>query len=148
MFRSTSSTRSVDWSFRASSGRTCSSAAASTAPTSATVSATVFLSRLKSARWTSRTALRNRPVNARPPTTSEATDSMIGRAAIRSAWFFRMTSSVSFCAIRERTLSSRSAAVARLANWSEFTAACLAYAVTSASTIASEARTTSTLAAS
>ena len=62
-------------------------------------------------------------MNARPPTTSDATDSMIGRAAIRSAWFFRTTSSVSFCAISERTLSSRSATVARFANWSEFTAA-------------------------
>ena len=79
------------------------------------------LSRLKSERCTSRTALRNSPVNARPPTTSDATDSMIGRAAIRSALLFSTTSSVTFCAISDFTLSSRSAAVARLANWSEFT---------------------------
>ena len=72
---------------------------------------------------------------------------MIGRAAIRSALFFRTTSSVIFCATSERTLSSRSATVARLANWSESTAAWRTYAATSASTIASEARTTSTLVA-
>ena len=41
---------------------------------------------------------------------------MIGRAAIRSSSFFSTTSSVTFCAISERTLSSRSAVVARLAN--------------------------------
>jgi hypothetical protein len=73
---------------------------------------------------------------------------MSGRAAIRSAWRFRTTSSVTFCAISARTLSSRSATVALLANWSEFTAACRAYAATSASRIDSEARTTSTLVAS
>ena len=72
---------------------------------------------------------------------------MIGRAAIRSALFFRITSSVSFCAMTERTLLSRSATVARLANWSESTKAWRTYAVTSARTIASEARTTSTLVA-
>jgi hypothetical protein len=50
MFSSTSSTRSVDLSLLASAGRTCSSAAASTVPTSVTVRVTVFRSRLKSAR--------------------------------------------------------------------------------------------------
>ena len=55
-------------------------------------------------------------MNARPPTISDATDSMIGRAAIRSASFFRTSSSVTFWAISERTLSSCSATVARLAN--------------------------------
>ena len=46
---------------------------------------------------------------------------MIGRAATRSAWFFSTTSSVIFSAISDLTLSSRSASVARLANWSELT---------------------------
>jgi hypothetical protein len=87
-----------------------------TVPTSVRVSVTVFLSRLNSARCRSRTALRKRLVNARPPTISDATDSMIGRAASRSSSFFRTSSSVTFCAISERTLSSCSATVARLAN--------------------------------
>ena len=63
---------------RRATGASCSSAAARTVPTSATVSVTVSWSRSNSARCTSRTAVRNRLVNARPPTTSEATDSMIG----------------------------------------------------------------------
>jgi hypothetical protein len=50
MFSLTTSTRSVERSSLASSGRTCWSAAASTVPTSAIVSVTVFLSRLNSAR--------------------------------------------------------------------------------------------------
>jgi hypothetical protein len=103
----------------ASPGRSFWTAAARTVPTSPTVSVTVFLSRLKTARWTSRTAARKRPVKARPPTISPAIDSMIGRAASRSASLRRMTSSVILSAISDLTLSSRSAAVARLANWSE-----------------------------
>ena len=55
-------------------------------------------------------------MNALLPTMLEATDWMIGRAASRSFCFLRTTSSVIFSAISERTLSSRSAAVARLAN--------------------------------
>ena len=116
MFSLTTSTRSVERSSRASDGRTSWSAAARTVPTSAIVSVTVLWSRLKSARWTSRTAVRHSPRKARPPTISEATDSMIGRAASRSAWFFSTTSSVICCATSERTLSSLSASVARLAN--------------------------------
>ena len=50
----------VDSTCFASEGRTFSSAAAITVPTSATVSVTVSLSRSKTARWTSRTADRNR----------------------------------------------------------------------------------------
>jgi hypothetical protein len=46
---------------------------------------------------------------------------MRGRAATRSAFCFSTTSSVIFSAMSDLTLSSRSAAVARLANWSEFT---------------------------
>ncbi len=110
------STRSVDPICLARSGRTCCSAAAITVPTSAIVSATVSLSCLNSERCTSRTAFPNSSVNARLPTTPEATDSMIGRAATRSALFFNTTSSVIFSPISDLTLSSRSAAVARLAN--------------------------------
>ena len=84
---------------------------------------TVSRSRSNRARWTSRTAVRNRLVKARLPTIVEATDSMIGRAAIRSRSCFSTTSSVTFSAISDRTLSSRSATVARLANWSESTTA-------------------------
>ena len=65
-------------------------------------------------------------MKARPPTTSAVTVSMIGRAPIRSASRFRMTSSVIFCASSAFTLSSRSASVARFANWSELTAVCRA----------------------
>jgi hypothetical protein len=62
-------------------------------------------------------------VNARPPTTEETTDSMSGRAATRSLALASTSWSVTCVAINERTLSSCSAAVARLANWSESTAA-------------------------
>ena len=62
-------------------------------------------------------------MKARLPMIDEAIDSMSGRAASRSLSFLSTTSSVIFSATSERTLSSRSAAVARLANWSESTAA-------------------------
>ncbi len=103
--------------------RTSSSAAASTVPTSATVSVTLSALRSKTALWTSRTADRNRLVKARLPMIDEATDWIMGRAAIRSRSRSSTTSSVIRSAISDRTLSSRSATVARLANWSEFTAA-------------------------
>ena len=74
----------VDSTFAASPGRTTSSAAASTVPTSATVSVTLSALRLKTALWTSRTADRNRLVKARLAMIDEATDWITGRAAIRS----------------------------------------------------------------
>jgi hypothetical protein len=107
----------------ASSGRTCWSAAASTVPTSATVSVRVSWSRRNNARCTSRTPDRNSAVNAGLVTTSPVTDSMIGRAAIRSRLFLSTTWSVIRSAISVFTLSARNASVARLANWSESTSA-------------------------
>jgi hypothetical protein len=62
-------------------------------------------------------------VNARLATTAEATDWISGRAAMRSVSRSSTTSSVIRSATTLRTLSSRSAAVARFANWSESTAA-------------------------
>jgi len=61
------------------------------------------------------------PGNALPPTIPDTAASISGRAARRSAWRFRTTSSVTRSAMTVRTLSSRSAAAARLANWSEST---------------------------
>ena len=75
-------------------------------------------------------------MNAPLPTTLDAIDSMIGRAASRSSWFLMTTSSVILSATSDFTLSSRSAAVARLANWSESIAARRTYPTTSASKIA------------
>ncbi len=57
----------------------------------------------------------------RAPTIPDATDSMRGRAAIRSALLLQHHLVGDLLAASERTLSSRSAAVARLANWSEST---------------------------
>ena len=65
-------------------------------------------------------------MNALDPTASAATDSMSGRAASRFSSRASTTSSVIFVAIRPRTLSSRSASVARFANWSESSTARLA----------------------
>ena len=88
------------------------------APMSATVKTTLFLSRLKIVRWTSRTPRRNRLLNAALPTTADAAPSITGRAAIRSGCAFTRPSVI-------RRLTSlftsglSSAAVAWLANWSE-----------------------------
>ena len=103
----------------ATDGSNRSSAAAATVPTSASVSVTVFRSRWNTAACTSRTARTNSALNAVPPTTVDTTCSMIGRAAIRSACCFSTTWSVTRCATSVRTLSSRSVADARPANWFE-----------------------------
>jgi hypothetical protein len=108
---------------RASDGWTASSPAATIVPTSASASVTVCWSRSNTARWTSRTPARNAPVNAGPPTTEDTTDSISGRAVRRLLALGSTSSSVRRAAMSDRTLSSRSAAVARLANWSESTPA-------------------------
>ena len=54
------------------------------APMSATLSTTVFWSRLKIARWASRTPRRNRLLKAPLPMMPDAAPSITGRAAIRS----------------------------------------------------------------
>jgi hypothetical protein len=66
---------------------------------------------------------RNSFPNARLPTIDETADSISGRAAIRSAARSSTTPSVILAATSVRELSSWSATVARLANWSESTSA-------------------------
>jgi hypothetical protein len=140
--RRTTSTRRVTEMRSASDGCTTSRPAATIVPTSASASVTVCSSRSNTARWTSRTPARNAPLNALPPTASETIDSISGRAATRSGLFFSTSRSVTRSAISERTLSSVSATVARLANWSESTAARRTYPTARASTAATAARTT------
>ena len=86
MSRSTTSIRPLSCRSRASAGPHRCSAAAATVPMSATVSATVFSSRSKTARWASSAARRKRLRKARPPTRPEIADAMSGRAASRSAF--------------------------------------------------------------
>ena len=87
------------------------------------VSVTVSRPRSNSVRCRSRTPARNSFPNARLSSAADATSLMIGRAAIRSSWFFSTTSSVMRSAIALRAASSSSTAAARLANWSESTSA-------------------------
>ena len=110
--RRTTSTRRVVSIRRASAGRTACSPAATTVPTSASVNVSVRWSRANTARWTSRTPARNRPVKARAPTADDTTDATSGRAASRSSCC-SSSWSVTRAAISERTLSSPNATVAR-----------------------------------
>ena len=72
-------------------------------------------------------------MNARPPTISDATDSMIGRAAIRSSSFLRTTSSVIFCAASDRDAVVAQRLGGAVGELVGVTAAWRAYAATSAS---------------
>ena len=78
MSRSTIVIRPLLCRSRASAGRTACTAAAATVPMSATVSATVFSSRSKIARWASSAARWKRLLKARPPTRPATADAMSG----------------------------------------------------------------------
>ena len=104
----------------ATDGRTFSSASPTSRPTSASVRVTVFSSREKTARCTSRAPVRTRLPNGGLPTMPPIAALMSGRAASRSASLASTRRSVIRSPARVRTLGSRRVAVARLANCSEF----------------------------
>jgi hypothetical protein len=119
MSRSTTSIRPLSSIWCASCGLSTCNAVATTVPTSATVSATVFWSRWNTARWASSAAPRKRLRNGGAPTTPEMADAMIGRADSRSSSWRSTTPSVNRSLTSARTLGSLRVAAARSANWLE-----------------------------